>query len=212
MVRALYGSLRRNHSSAGHAGALGAVAPLLLALLLLPGCSSAPKGLGAGVGNASTTAGKGMAGPASTVIISRQALENSPKPWVLSTPDKAIRSYLDWTSYAYRIAQSTVATPTMSSGQEVRVDSYVQLNLQKSRVIDQTLDSLVLGNPSTGSTSTLVPAKEKWTYRYVSIKDVGKTVAGPYSATYETIYTVVQNPKGVWVVDSVSVKAIGEVK
>jgi hypothetical protein len=162
--------------------------------------------------SATAPVGHNMAGPAQKVIISRQALENRPKPWVLTTPESAVRSYLSWTSYAYRIAQSEVATPTMSAKQEVRVDSYLQLNLEKSKIIDQTLDSITLGKPSVGSTGTLVPANEHWTYRYVSVNKVDQTVGGPYKAVYDTTYTVVKNKKGDWVVDSVKVTALGTVK
>jgi hypothetical protein len=110
-----------------------------------------------------------------------------------------------------RIAQSDVASPTMSAEQEVRVDSYTQLNLEKSRLIDQTLSSISFGTPSVGSTSTLLPAREQWTYRYVSIKTVGKTIAGPYSVGYDTTYMVIKTAMG-WVVDSIQVKALGTVK
>ena len=64
---------------------------------------------------------------------------------------------------------------------------------RKKRLIDQKLTSLTLGTPSVGSTSTLVPAKEKWTYRYVSIDQGNATVAGPYTASYDSTYTVVKS-------------------
>lgn len=146
-----------------------------------------------------------------TVTISATAFQARPKPWVLATPKSAVRSYLDWTSYAYRITESTVATPTMSTGQEVHVDSYIQLNLQKSQLIDQSLVSITFGKPSVEGTHTLVPVKEKWSYRYVSTKEVGKTIAGPYSASYDSTYTLVKSGKN-WIVDSVEAKAIGAVK
>lgn len=161
---------------------------------------------------ASAAVGRNMAGPDQKVVISLQAVANKPKPWVLSDPESAVRSYLDWTSYAYRIAESGAATRTMSASQEVRVDSYVQLNLQKSQLLDQTLLSITFGEPAAGSTSTLLPATEHWTYRYVSISDVGKTIRGPYTADYETTYTVIKNKSGRWVVDMVEVKALGDVK
>jgi len=185
---------------------------LVAALFLMVGCSNggAPKSTVSA--ETSSAVGANMAGPVQRVVISKQAVANKPKPWVLSDPESAVRSYLDWTSYAYRITESSAATPTMSAGQEVRVDSYVQLNLQKSRLLDQTLASITFGKPSVGSTSTLLPATEHWTYRYVSIEEVGKTLAGPYTADYETTYTVVKNKRGGWVVDTVAVKALGEVK
>lgn len=182
------------------------------ALSAMAGCSDGSAGKSSGSVEASAAVGRNMAGLSQKVVISKEAVADKPKPWVLSDPESAVRSYLDWTSYAYRIAESAAATPTMSAEQEVRVDSYVQLNLQKSRLLDQKLQVIVFGKPSVGSTSTLLPAKENWAYRYVSIAEVGKTVAGPYTADYETTYTVVKNSKGDWVVDTVAVKAIGEVK
>jgi hypothetical protein len=186
---------------------------LAVALLTLAGCSNAGSDTSAGTGstNASAPVGHSMAGPAQKVVISKQVLAATPKPWVLTTPQSAVRSYLDWTSYAYRVATSDAATPTMSAAEAVRVDSYTQFNLEKSRLIDQTLVSISFGKASVGGTSTVVPTKEKWTYRYVSISSVGKTIGGPYSATYNAKYTVVKTAKG-WVVDSVDAKAVGGVK
>jgi len=175
-------------------------------MLVMTGCN----------GSADTNApiGRNMAGPAQTVVIAKSALESRPKPWVLATPEAAVRSYLDWVSYAYRIAQSEVATPTMSPTQEVRVDSYVQYNLESSRLIDQRLVAITFGKLSVGQTHTIVPAKESWAYRYVSIKAPGgTTIGGPYTASYDTTYTVVKSHKGsAWVVDAVDVKALGKVK
>jgi hypothetical protein len=183
-----------------------------VALFALAGCSTGGAKTSPASVEASAPVGHNMAGPTQQVIISKQALANKPQPWVLSTPEAAVRSYLDWTSYAYRIAQSEVATPTMSAFQEVRVDSYNQLNLEQSRVIDQTPQSITFGKSAVEGTHTLVPAREQWTYRYVSIETVGKTLAGPYSVSYDTTYTVIQTKKGDWLVDSVKVKALGEVK
>jgi hypothetical protein len=166
-------------------------------------------------GNGSTEAtapiGHGMAGPAQQVYVSRASLDSKPRPWDLTTPESAVRSYLDWTSYAYRIAQSEVASPTMSTYEAVRVDSYNQYNLQKGRLIDQTLTSISFGKPSVGTTSTLLPAVENWTYKYVAITATGETVGGPYTVKYDSVYTVI-GANGGWVVDAVKTKAAGEVK
>jgi len=153
-----------------------------------------------------------MAGPAVDVKVTQQALDSKPKPWVLSTPESAVRSYLDWVSYAYRIAQSNQAVPTMSAEEEVRVDSYVQYNLQQGRLIDQTLKSITFGKPSIEGSRATIPAKEKWTYRYVSINEAGKTLEGPLSASYDVTYTLMKNDEGVWVVDSVKAESQGKVK
>jgi len=181
--------------------------------LALVGCSAGTPAASAGSGSteASAPVGHNMAGPAQDVIVSRAALEAKPAPWVLTTPESAVRSYLDWISYGYRIGDSDVTTPTMSAGQEVHIDSYIQLNLESGRLIDQTLTSITFSTPSIEGTHTLVPAKEKWTYRYVSIKEVGKTLAGPYSASYNSTYTLVKSGKN-WVVDSVAAQAVGQVK
>ena len=152
-----------------------------------------------------------MAGAAADVHVMPEAVKNKPHPWILSTPESAVRSYLDWTSYAYRIGQSDAATATMGPSEGVRVDSYIQYNIEKSRLIDQTLQSVSLGTPTVGTTSTLVPTKEQWSYRYVSTQTAGKVEGGPYSASYEATYTVVKSGKN-WVVDSVAAKALGEVK
>ncbi len=184
-----------------------------MALLTVAGCSGGQgTGPSTGSSDASKTVGAHMAGPAAEVHISQAAIAARPKPWVLTTPESAVRSYLDWTSYAYRIGQSSFATATMSSYEEVRVDSYVQYNIEQKRLMDQTLKSITFGTPSVGSTSTLVPAKEQWTYRYVSTETGNKTVGGPYSASYDTTYTVVKSKNGNWVVDSVKASPQGTVK
>jgi hypothetical protein len=180
-------------------------------LLVVAGCSGS-QGTSAGSSDASPTVGARMAGPAAEVHVSQAAIDNRPHPWVLTTPESAVRSYLDWTSYAYRIGQSTFATATMTTYEEVRVDSYVQYHIQKGQLLDQTLQSITFGTPSVGSTSTLVPAKEQWTYRYLSTETGNKTVGGPYSASYDTTYTVVKSKNGNWVVDSVKATPLGTVK
>jgi hypothetical protein len=134
-----------------------------------------------------------------------------PAPWNRSTPENGIKSYLDWTSYAYRIANSDVATPTMSPEEEVRVNSYVQLNNEKQRFINQKLDSLTLGKPSIEGTRAIVTAREAWQYSYIS-KSTSKSISPTYSVSYESTYTVVQPIEGVWVVDSVQAVPNGEVK
>lgn len=185
-----------------------------VALFALTGCSSAGQGTGASAGssNATSPLGTHMAGPAIDVHVSPEAIATRPAPWVLTTPQSAVRSYLDWTSYAYRIGSSDVARPTMSPDEAVRVDSYNQYNVENKKLIDQTLTSITFGKPSVGSTSTLVPAHETWTYRYVSIQTAGKTIAGPYTASYDSAYTVVKSKNGDWTVVSVQATPHGRVK
>lgn len=211
MVSATNNSRSMRASVASTAGFVIVAVSVCLLVLGLAGCSTG----GAGSGSGSTEASAGViphGGAAVEVRISKEALQNKPEQWVLDTPESAVRSYLDWTAYAYRIARSDVATPTMTPYEEVRVDSYVQYNIQKSRLIDQTLESITFGKPSVGTTSTLVPAKETWSYRYVSIETAGETIGGPYSASYDSTYTVVKSADGVWQVDSAVTTALGEVK
>lgn len=179
---------------------------LCLSMLATVGCS------GADGDGAEGTRGAGMAGPSRRVVVSQSAIADKPEPWVLTTPESAVRSYLDWVSYAYRIGESSVATATMTVEQEVLVDSYNQKNLQDGRLIDQKLDELILGEKIAQQEKRLIPAKERWTYRYVSIEQADKTLEGPFEASYETTYTVVKNEDGAWVVGDVEVKAVGEVE
>jgi len=188
------------------------VTGLMLALLFTATGCSGTGAKSAGSAEASAPVGANMAGPSQKVVISKQSVAAKPAPWVLTSPESAVRSYLDWISYAYRITESSVATPTMTAEQEVHVDSYIQANLQKSQILDQKLASITFGKPSVTSTSTTLPATEHWSYRYVSISEVGKTVAGPYTADYQMTYVLTKNKAGEWLVDTVDVKALGDVK
>ena len=175
-------------------------------LLVVVGCSSRKSTLGT-----TTTVGANMAGPQMPVHLSAQAFGSVPARWELATPTSAVRSYLAWTSYALRTATSAVATPTMGPDEGVRVDSYVQYNLEKGRLLDQALTHITFGKPVISSAHTLVPTHEEWRYRYLSIAAGNRVVGGPYSVSYDATYTVTKTPRG-WVVDSVKAKALGEVK
>ncbi len=132
----------------------------------------------------------------------------TPPPPMLREPRTAVYSYLLWISYAYRILNSDVASQTFSPYEEVRVNSYVELNRQEGRAIDQRLlKADVRSERSKGSTAT-VALRESWVYRYIDTKtSVYKTPA--YTATYDTTYTVVKQ-KGNWVVDSVDAEPVGD--
>ena len=185
---------------------------VLAALLAVTGCYGGSDQTG-GSTDETSTRGTGMGGPAVDVNITPEVLANKPKPPVLTTPQDAVRSYIDWVSYAYRTAQSEVAEPVESPDQAVRDDAYIQYNVQKLRLIDQTLDSITFGTAVVKGNSTLLPAKENWTYRYVSVKDAGKTLEGPLKASYDTTYTVIKQGNGnLWVVNNVEATPIGEVK
>ncbi len=145
---------------------------------------------------------------------SGQTIASSTEPDAadLSTPASAVRSYLDWISYAYRIGVSDVASHTMTPEESVRVDSYVQYNLQeRSRRIDQRLIRFDARPASVEGTRAVLGAREEWEYRYLSAD--GQTVlTDNYGASYDTTYTVVRTPDGVWVVDSVEAAPRGEVQ
>lgn len=156
--------------------------------------------------------GMSMAGPVVDVAVADEAFETEPEAPDLSTPEKALRSYLAWSSYAYRTAQSAVALPTMSTYQEVRVDSYVQYNIQQGRLIDQNLTGLEIVRTQEDATTATLTVRETWEYRYVSIAEAGKVIGGPYEAEYDAVYTLVKDDAGGWIVDAVDAQPLGEVK
>lgn len=138
-------------------------------------------------------------------------LASQPTSITLTTPETAVESYLAWTAWAFTMANSDLATPTMTPEEEVRVNSYVQLNKEKQRVIDQRLTVLKFGKVTVEATRAIVPASESWEYRYLSID--GKRVVTPtYTARYETTYTVSAVAPDRWLVDSVEAKALDELK
>lgn len=175
-------------------------------------------GVGGCAGNGASTKGTaaseqrrgfGMGGVEQTIAIPASFVRYKPAPWDLSTPEKAVRSYLDWISYAYRIGESDVATATQSPYQVVRTDAYIQANLQQERLLDQTLEEISFGKPRIEETRALVPARERWSYRYVSIKEPGRTVDGPRTVSYETTYTLTKSEQG-WVVHDIEVKRLSK--
>lgn len=155
--------------------------------------------------------GYGMGGVDQDIAIMAATIEDEPAPWDLSTPESAVRSYLDWVSYGYRTAESSVASLTQSPYQSVRTDAYVQANLIEERLLDQTLVSITFGEPLIEGDTATIAAEEEWTYRYVSIVEAGKTIGGPYAAKYETVYHLVKSDLG-WVVDDIEVTTLGDVK
>jgi hypothetical protein len=183
-----------------------------VAALSIAGCTGTGTGTGAPSSAATSTVGQNMAGPSVDVNVSRAIVDNVPKHWVLTSPETAVQSYLNWTSYAYRTAQSFVATKTMTPFEEVRVDSYIQFNIQKQRLLDQTLTGLKFGKDTVKDATATVSAVEIWSYRYLSIAVGNAVLSGPYTATYDTTYTVQKQPDGQWLVDSVEAKARGPVK
>ncbi|MBI5231034.1 MAG: hypothetical protein HY876_02590 [Coriobacteriales bacterium] len=130
----------------------------------------------------------------------------------LGTPEDAMRSYLAWSSYAYRLLESDVSSPTASPEHQVRVDSYVELNRQKGQAIEQQLTNLdIKDSDKKGSTATIV-AVETWRYRYIDTS-TGAYKSPEYTVVYDTTYTLKRDAKRkVWVVDNVKAQPRGEVK
>ena len=183
----------------------------LVTLFAASGCSGSGQS-SSGAGSSTAVPGAHMGGAAATVHVSEAVFKNNPQPWNLKTPESAVRSYLDWTSFGYRIGQSDIATATMGPGEEVRVNALVQVNIQQSRLMDAKLTTITIGPVATAGKTSTVPTKEAWTYSYLSIDKGNKVVGGPYQASYDVTYTVVQDKKGNWIVDSVKATSHGEVK
>ena len=119
----------------------------------------------------------------------------------LSDPQSAVRSYLDWVSYAYRTARSEVASHTMTALEGVRVDSYIEFNRQLGRTIDQEIVAYDKRSESVEDTTAVVAAGEDWRYRYVDMQ-TGDYSSGDLRASYEVTYTLVF-VDGSWLVDRV---------
>ena len=200
--------LRPESSSARTIVALFLGTLLALTLLALAGCAGTQTPQPA---SEDEPRGFGMGGVDQQVHLLASVVEDTPAPWDLTTPEKAVRSYLDWVSYAYRTAESEAASQTQSAHQLVRTDAFVQAQLQEQKLMDQQLVSITFGTPSIEGSSAVLPAEEEWTYRYVSITEAGKTLSGPHTANYETTYKLVKEEHG-WVVDDIEVKTLGSVE
>lgn len=134
----------------------------------------------------------------------------APAPWDLSTPESAVRSYLDWVSFSYRMANSDIPTATMTPEEGVRVDSYIQLNRMEGRGIEQFLDRFEITAVSQETSAAVVAARESWRYRYFSLETL-EYLTEEYTASYDTTYTLVARPEG-WLVDRVEATPDAEVK
>lgn len=135
-----------------------------------------------------------------------------PAPWDLSAPDKAVRSYLDWVTYSYRMANSDVSTPTMEPTETVRVDSYIQLNRESGKGIAQTIVRLDIKKVVVNGKTAEVGTFEEYDYRYYDLAKPATFISPIYRATYDATYTVVQGRDKRWRVDHVVAVARGEVK
>lgn len=129
----------------------------------------------------------------------------------LSTPESSVRAYLDWTSYAHRMANSEVASDAMTVWWGVHVDSYIEkMRQEENKGIDQRLERLDVRSSSVEDTGAVVTASEDWTYRYFSLADQ-TYLTERHSITYDTTYTLTLEG-GRWLVSDVKAEARGELK
>jgi hypothetical protein len=133
-----------------------------------------------------------------------------PAPPDFATPESAVTTYLDWITYAYRIADSDVATAVMTPWEHVRVDSYIELNRQQGRAIDQELLLFEVRSSESEDGTATVAVREEWTYRYFSL-ETGDYISEPLTASYDTTYTVVREDER-WLVDSVDAEPLAPVE
>ncbi len=134
----------------------------------------------------------------------------APAPPDLSTPEAAVATYLDWVSFSYRMANSDIATPTMTADEWVRVDAYIEYNRQQGRGIEQELMRFETRDRSVEETRATIAASEQWRYRYFSLDSLAYT-SEPLEASYETTYTLVREAAG-WLVTRVEASPMGAVE
>lgn len=129
----------------------------------------------------------------------------------LSTPEAAVRTYLDWISYAYRIVNSQVAFDYMTSWEFVRVDAYIEKNRQENKAIDQQIVKFSINEVSGSESTKTVETSEEWKYRY--FRPGGTYISEELTATYAVRYTVVRaEDRDAWLVDKVEPVPQGKVE
>ncbi len=160
---------------------------LLVGLAGLAGCSRAATG-----------------DPDNDVVVPDRVIPADPD---LSAPEPAVRSYLEWVSFAYRMANSDIPTATMTPWQAVRIDAYIELNRQNGEGIDQELLAFVVRSSSEDATSAVVAADERWRFRYFGLNTLRYT-SDPLEVSYETTYTLTLVGDR-WLVDQVEAEPLG---
>lgn len=210
---------RNSATTLGRIALCVALVAVFAAVPLLAGCS---KGSSAGKGGASEGSIEVTQGVSFNKTTPAAPVE--PAPPMLRNPKTSVYSYLLWISYAYRILNSDVATMAFSVNEEVRVNSYVELNREQGQAIDQRLLGITYKDVSIKDDTATVSASEDWAYRYIDIK-TGKYSSDVLKASYDTTYTVIstspvgprkagtpESAKRVWLVDDVIATARGKVK
>lgn len=104
-----------------------------------------------------------------------------------------------------------MASHTMSPEEGVRVDSYVQLNIERGRRIAQRLVRFDARPAKVDGVRALVGAREVWDYRYLALDGL-RSISETKTATYETTYTVIRSEPGSWIVDTVQAEPVGTVE
>ncbi len=142
-------------------------------------------------------AGCGSSTSVPPVNVQRPPEPQKPAATNLTTPEDAVRTYLDYVTYAYRLGRSDVASQAMAPEEFARVDSYIRYDRSQQRAIEQRLQSISFGASVPGTrtadstaTAMLLPAHETWTYRYIDLTTGGYKGAAK-SATLDATYTLV---------------------
>ncbi|MDO8914739.1 MAG: hypothetical protein Q7W16_01490 [Coriobacteriia bacterium] len=173
-----------------------ALAAFLLAMVL------GTAGLLVGCAESASTSSDGVGTPLTEAVV--------PAAPDLSAPVPAVRSYLAWVGFSYRMANSEISSRTMTPYEGVRVDSYIQLNREKNQGMEQELTAFTPVEASRSETAALITASEAWRYRYFSL-DKRRYLTPWYEASYDTTYSVIAT-QGVWLVASVEATALTPVK
>lgn len=128
-----------------------------------------------------------------------------------SAPASAAVTYLEWVSYSYLIRNSEDATFTFTPNHSLRIDSYIEMNRQQARGIDQRLQRFVVKETQISGDRARVTAREDWKYRYFNLAG-GKYLSPWYEISYDTKYYLDLTSDRRWVVDFVDALARGTVK
>lgn len=127
-------------------------------------------------------------------------------PQPAATPEEAVVAYLGIVRKAYYSLDSTLVAPFVTSGQWVREDAYIQLNLTQNQAIEmQLLSFSVTAQPvsSAEATSVTLDTSENWNWRYWDLK-TRKPKTEWVETGYSVRYTLARQGTG-WLVDGTKV-------
>lgn len=100
------------------------------------------------------------------------------------------------------MANSEAATRTVTEAEEVRVDAYIELNREQGQGLAQQLKRFDLKDTRINGATATVNTAEDWVYQYFDLKTI-RYISPPEQASYAATYTVLRQPDGRWLVDSV---------